>query len=193
MQSKLTVMLSYKRTKRIPIHFPRQFAHVLKALFAKSLFFKFLTHFRATRHCYNCCLYFGAFSLLSAKKGSLVSGSCCMFHSKRKQTSKIRQTATFFFSKMSPPTSGRFEASPTSTGTVPKSNARLNGGRRSADAAVPEPSHNLERLLREHHARLSALQRHQHQQQQPQPQLRPPEELFSGLFSNHLRTPEVKY
>ena len=69
---------------------------------------------------------------------------------------------------MSPPHNGRFNSSPSSTGTRPKSNSRMNGGGGSGgrnsqppNSASQAQKFELERLLLEQQAKLRSLEQEQ--------------------------------
>ena len=69
---------------------------------------------------------------------------------------------------MSPPTNGRFRSSPSSTGTVPKSNSTMNGDRSRSTEPQANASYqstmrhqSLERMLKEQQAKLRSLETQQ--------------------------------
>ena len=69
---------------------------------------------------------------------------------------------------MSPPTNGRYRSSPSSTGTVPKSNSAMNGDRSRSTEPQGNPSfhetmrhQSLERMLKEQQAKLRSLENQQ--------------------------------
>ena len=74
---------------------------------------------------------------------------------------------------MSPPTNGRFRSSPSSTGTVPKSNSTMNGDRSRSTEPQANASYqsnlrhqSLERMLKEQQAKLRSLEASQQQNNQ---------------------------